>query len=568
MKKLRGSVVLMVVAILGITGFQLYWLKNNYDREKETLQLQTRQAFRQTVVQLQASKLHLDSSMLHVDPAAGSPNVFLRTSASGMAGKTRIQVREPVISVLSLLQDKMRDSMRAVKKTENTIMIRLSSDSGVSRGMMDTILLKQALQNARFDSFLPDPQSIREIHVTRNNTRDLPEVITIGTEKSGGRPATGSRQQADHVKKSYDKANSSNKSSGDSIRISLRGALNGPTNVFRLLYDVDSIYIRDSVKVRELDSAYAKRLKDDRLNVGFAVHRIDSSQQVPDDAVTIGFSKPASFTFSLKNTFGYYARQLKLPVLFSLLLVGITVFSFVTLYRNMRRQQRLSQLKNDFISNITHELKTPIATVGVAIEALRNFNAIHDQQRTEEYLSISQNELQRLNLLVDKVLKLSMFEKKDVELRFEAVDLSGVVQEVVTSMRLQLEKYHATLNMDAPEGMMVSGDRLHLLSVVFNLVDNALKYGGAAPQIRIGVTRENQQVRLEIADNGLGIAPEYREKVFEKFFRVPQGNQHNAKGYGLGLSYVAHVVAMHRGSIRVESEPGKGTTFIVQLPQS
>ncbi len=567
MKKLRGSILLMVVAILGITGFQLYWLKNNYDRERENLQLQTHQAFRQTVTQLQASKLRVDSSMLRGDSSFRLPDIFLRNPAGKQSGKARVVTREPVISVLSLLQEKVRDSLRAFKKTANTIMIRVSSDSAISKMMVDSVLWQRNDPGHRLDSLIADPNSIREVHITRGGAHSDDKMIAIGMADKN--PAGGNDGSQARVRTKSAEVRTDGKSApDDSLRFSIKGTINGPMNVFRILYDVDSLYIRDSVRVNEIDSAYARRLKDEKLDVGFSVIRIDSSKTVPDDAVTIGFSQPTSFTFALTNTFGYYFQQLKLPILFSLLLVGITLFSFITLYRNMLRQQRLSQLKNDFISNITHELKTPIATVGVAIEALRNFNAIHDQQRTEEYLSISQNELQRLNLLVDKVLKLSMFEKKDVELRFEAVDLSGVVQEVVTSMRLQLEKYHATLNMDAPEGMMVSGDRLHLLSVVFNLVDNALKYGGAAPQIRIGVTRENQQVRLEIADNGLGIAPEYREKVFEKFFRVPQGNQHNAKGYGLGLSYVAHVVAMHRGSIRVESEPGKGTTFIVQLPQS
>src|SRR5207342_3927926 len=121
---------------------------------------------------------------------------------------------------------------------------------------------------------------------------------------------------------------------------------------------------------------------------------------------------------------------------FSLFLVGVTVFSFALLYRNLQRQRKLTEIKNEFISNITHELKTPIATVGVAIEALRNFNAINDPQRTKEYLDISQNELQRLSLLVDKVLKLSMFEKKEIELKYENIKIDALVKEVVDTMRL------------------------------------------------------------------------------------------------------------------------------------
>jgi two-component system phosphate regulon sensor histidine kinase PhoR len=260
-------------------------------------------------------------------------------------------------------------------------------------------------------------------------------------------------------------------------------------------------------------------------------------------------------------------EKLKLPVLFSLLLVGITIASFVLLYRNMMKQRRLAELKNEFISNITHELKTPIATVGVAIEALKSFNAIHDPKRTEEYLDISQNELQRLNLLVDKVLKLSMFEKKEVELKYELLNLKDVVDEVMASMRLQIEKYRAIVSLNVEGDCTLQADRLHLLSVVFNLLDNALKYGSENPVIRINLEEQENNIVLQVADNGIGIPAGYKDKVFDKFFRIPHGDTHNAKGYGLGLSYAAHVVKKHKGTITVESETDKGTTFIITLPK-
>ncbi len=231
------------------------------------------------------------------------------------------------------------------------------------------------------------------------------------------------------------------------------------------------------------------------------------------------------------------------------------------------RQRKLAVLKNEFISNITHELKTPIATVGVAIEALKNFNAIQDPQRTKEYLDISSNELQRLSLLVDKVLKLSMFEKKEIDLKFEMMNLKEVVDEVVSSMRLQLEKYHAAVSVTNEGDLNLQGDRLHLISVVFNLLDNALKYSKGNPSIHVDLKEADQHVVLSVTDNGIGIPTEYKDKLFEKFFRVPTGDTHNAKGYGLGLSYVAHVIQKHKGTIIVESQPGIGSKFVITLPK-
>jgi two-component system phosphate regulon sensor histidine kinase PhoR len=203
----------------------------------------------------------------------------------------------------------------------------------------------------------------------------------------------------------------------------------------------------------------------------------------------------------------------------------------------------------------------------VAIEALRNFSASLNPQKTKEYLDISANELNRLSLLVDKVLKLSMFEKKEIELKYEPLDMQQLVDEVTSSMRLQAEKRKACVQVQAEGSTALEGDRLHLVSVLFNLLDNALKYSNEKPQINIGILGAGDKLQLVLADNGIGIAQEYHHRIFEKFFRVPHGNVHDAKGYGLGLSYVSHVVEKHNGTIEVSSEEGRGSRFVITLPK-
>jgi two-component system phosphate regulon sensor histidine kinase PhoR len=206
--------------------------------------------------------------------------------------------------------------------------------------------------------------------------------------------------------------------------------------------------------------------------------------------------------------------------------------------------------------------------VGVAIEALKNFNAIQDPQRTKEYLDISANELQRLGLLVDKVLKLSMFEKKEIDLQFETFDLREVVDEVVASMRLQIEKYQATVSITQTVDTNLQADRLHLLSVVFNLLDNALKYGKEQPLVEIALEGDGGTVQLRIKDNGIGIAPSIKLKYSKNFSGYQQGTCIIQKVYGLGLSYVAHVVQKHHGKIAVDSKPGAGTTIAISIPKN
>ncbi|HTM92037.1 MAG TPA: HAMP domain-containing sensor histidine kinase [Flavisolibacter sp.] len=353
----------------------------------------------------------------------------------------------------------------------------------------------------------------------------------------------------------------------DSLFQKFPGRRDRRERMLQFLFDIDSL--QDSVRIVELDSAYQKHLDDQNLDVNFTIDRVATreTKQPVFNEVTLGFRNPVTYRLQVHNKNAFIFKRIYIPILFSIFLVAFTALSFSLLYRNLLLQNRLSDIKNDFISNITHELKTPIATISVAIEALRNFNANLDARRTKEYLDISSNELQRLSLLVDKVLKLSMFEKKEIDLQYEVLDMKNLVNEVTSSLRLQFEKYGAEVHVNSKGDTTLEGDRLHLVSVIFNLLDNAIKYSDAAPKIGINMTGNEEKVDLVIEDSGIGIPDEYKRRIFEKFFRVPTGNVHNAKGYGLGLSYVAHIIEKHNGTINVESIPGDGSKFVISLPK-
>ena len=476
--------ILMFVTILVVTGFQVYWLKNSYDREKRSLQIKTNVAFQETVRNLQAVKLKWKGNFpgsLHE-----MKRVLIDDDLKQPGAKTKLLPKRQFITLMDAVRDKVKD--------------------------------------------------------TFNYTVDSTVVVSL--EKKG-------------------------KNRADSTPIRIKKSIAGDSNILQIFYDVDSL--QDSLKIPEITAAYQQRLKQELLPVPFSISfadRTGEDDETDFSDVTVGFVHPITYHLELGNTFPYLVKKIMLPILFSVFLVGVTILSFVLLYKNLLRQRRLAELKNEFIGNITHELKTPIATVGVAIEALKNFNAIQDPQRTKEYLDISSNELQRLGLLVDKVLKLSMFEKKEIELQYEAFDLREVVDEVVGSMRLQIERHHAVVSITHEGNTGVRADRLHLLSVVFNLLDNALKYSKEQPAIEIGLKGDDIAIELRIADNGIGIAPEYRTRIFEKFFRIPSGNTHNTKGYGLGLSYVAQVVQKHNGKISVDSKLGGGTTITISIPKN
>lgn len=263
---------------------------------------------------------------------------------------------------------------------------------------------------------------------------------------------------------------------------------------------------------------------------------------------------------------GFILKRIAPQILFSVFLTALTAISFFMLYRNIRTQQRLAELKNDFISNMTHELKTPVTTVGVALEALKNFNGLENPTLTHEYLTIAQNELGRLSLLTDKILKTAIFENKGVDFQPASVNLQKIVEQVLDSMKLVFEKSKAKVSLEKlGNDFQLQGSTVHLTNVVYNLLDNALKYGGQNPEIKIKLIGSGTGITLSVQDNGIGISPEHQKKIFEKFFRVPTGDVHNSKGYGLGLSYVDSVVKAHKGTIEAKSELGNGSTFTIHL---
>jgi two-component system phosphate regulon sensor histidine kinase PhoR len=260
-------------------------------------------------------------------------------------------------------------------------------------------------------------------------------------------------------------------------------------------------------------------------------------------------------------------RKITPEILFSIFLTLLTLVSFALMYRSVRSQQKLMQQKNDFISNVTHELKTPVATVSVALEALQNFNAMDNAKLSEEYLAIAQRELKRLNEMTDKILKASVLEEA-VRITPEPNDLYTITTEVLSNMKMIFQSRNVNVVLEKTgEEFKVHCNKNYLYQLTENLIDNALKYSTDSPQIKVLLTGARNGVTLTVIDNGIGIAEEYHEKIFEKFFRVPTGDIHNIKGYGLGLSFIQNLTTSLGGDIQVSSKPGEGSTFTVFFPK-
>lgn len=253
-------------------------------------------------------------------------------------------------------------------------------------------------------------------------------------------------------------------------------------------------------------------------------------------------------------------------ILFALVLLLSTSAAFYFTYKSLKKQEVLNSLRNDFISNISHELKTPVSTVSVALEALRNFDRKLDPAKSNEYLDIAFNEMKRLDKLISQVLNTSVLEDHGEYLNFEETDLVGLTREVIDSMQAQFAQKGAKAEfLTEQDPLYLKLDRLHIHGVLINLLDNSLKYCQADPVISIGIRSSHSSVILTIGDNGPGIPEEYISRVFDKFFRVPKGDTHNVKGYGLGLSFAELVMKHHSGWISVRNKEGGGCEFILNF---
>lgn len=248
-----------------------------------------------------------------------------------------------------------------------------------------------------------------------------------------------------------------------------------------------------------------------------------------------------------------------------LLLVLIFIFTY-TIFAIIR-QKKLSEMKNDFINNMTHEFKTPVATIMIASEALKDPEIVEDKSRISRLAGIIYDENVRLGNHIERVLSVARLDKKEIQLEYNPVKVNDLIMAVVDSMDLQLKKRGAEIKMNlAATNDVVLGDELHLSNVIYNLIDNANKYSKDAPKISISTKSDRKNLIIEVTDEGIGITKDETKRIFDQFYRVPTGNLHDVKGFGLGLNYVRDIVHQMDGSIKVNSERDKGTTFLVTLP--
>jgi len=250
-------------------------------------------------------------------------------------------------------------------------------------------------------------------------------------------------------------------------------------------------------------------------------------------------------------------------LILTLMIIGI----FIVTLQIILRQKKISQIKNDFINNMTHELKTPISTISLASQMLRDSSVSLSQTTVDHISGVIFDESKRLSNQVEKVLQMAVFNEGQIKLKFSEIDLNKLAETVASNFEIRVVNENGSLKTELmAENPFIQGDEVHITNVIFNLLDNAVKYSSKDPLIELSTENKNGWAIIQIKDHGIGISKEHQTQIFERFYRVPTGNIHNVKGFGLGLSYVYRIDDIHNGKIKVDSTLGKGTRFRLYFP--
>jgi two-component system phosphate regulon sensor histidine kinase PhoR len=302
--------------------------------------------------------------------------------------------------------------------------------------------------------------------------------------------------------------------------------------------------------IKNVDSSTSKQLKP---NEEFALSTTSKSTFLPEgSALTLNFSD-GTLTILKRGLSG---------ILISTLLVLAVISCLFYLLKIIKHQKQLAEVKNDLISNITHEFKTPIATIGAALEGISNFNAIEDKEKTKKYVSMSSQQLTKLNIMVEKLLETATLDSDNLELNKESIDLVELVNALFSRYKIQFQEKTFISDFKL-EQLLVKVDVFHFENALNNIIDNAVKYGG--DMISIVVFKKNKHIEILISDNGNTLTKANKDRIFEKFYRVPKGNTHDVKGFGIGLYYTKTIIDKHDGTIVLDLNPSQ-TTFKISLP--
>lgn len=614
-QRIRWIVALMAIGLLGLVGLQLYWIGSALQLQKEQFAYKVTDALQEVVRTLERQEI-----------------VYLT--------KQRIQAREQQNRLMAIAKKEDKPSLQetdypspSAEKTSKSANHPKPSHHRSLPGMAPAgaVVVQSDVLHP-----LAQPLSPEQMAVVEEFFRQQDELMAVGDWQA----QLAQQQQFDHWVEhvlSAELTRINNQVSQDSIRRAERkrarqrkelsitnsllpksGVPTAPASTSQHRAEEQSHMIKDMLKGLllsdrpiearinrlALDTLLRQALVERGIRIPFA-YAVRTRQQPQFLFTSLGIEaqqfdtkgyKAALFPNNLLETGNYVyvyfptqqefiLNRLGFMSAASVVLILVILACFYVAISTIVRQKKLADIKNDFINNMTHEFKTPISTISLAVEMAQEqlrspaiagvgpgigISAGQDEKsdsRLIRYMSIIRDETRRLGSHVEKVLQMALLDRGEIKLNLSPVNVHDVIEKVLNNLGLQIEQRGGEVDLHfEADREVVEADELHLTNIVYNLLDNALKYSPGTPHITLSTHSLPDGVSITVADKGLGMTKEQASRIFEKFYRVPTGNRHDVKGFGLGLSYVKKIVDQHQGQILVESQPGKGSTFDVFLP--
>ncbi len=557
----------MSIASVGLAGFQYYWVNNALRINEERFEQNVYQSLSNAVTQLEKG----ETSDIFLSFLA--KDTILQSALSQKIDPIEIQVRQRPIQRRrrpSVMDSMMQQPIPQMSQRFR----RLVESRGVDMLLMTDLdnFFANLTPEMAGSIFTPDELEIllqeKEKHLQYLSQIESASTRTFGSGRDGEYIIEYNIPQD-----AFDKIRYTNLKI-DAMNKAWEELLEGQKDI---LLRVDTanvkVLVQNHLKERGIDQPFDLGiLNDDGLVIPISnvkdpenlLYEGSQARLFPSDII----GKENYLLVHFPNKKFHILQQIWLPLLSSLFFIGIVIFCFIYAIRVIIKQKTLSDIKNDFINNMTHEFKTPIATVSLAIEALQDPSlATHDQFRTR-YLGIIKDENKRLGSQVEKVLQAATLDKKDFKLKMEKINIHDILENAKNHVSLQVENKGGHLQYETSiKDPYLEADAFHLSHIINNLLDNAIKYTEGPPEITLKSWDQNGSLYMSIKDNGIGMTKEAIKKIFDKFYRVPTGNLHDVKGFGLGLSYVKTMLEAHKGEITVNSELGKGSEFTLKLPK-
>ncbi len=601
----------MTLALLGVFIMQLYYIKESYKLQSQLFEQDINQVLGAVVSKVQKRNVavHINRKDFQIKTereqgikAQTDTIVAFRVKFKENENIRKLKQQQEIIDYLNLQDSVIRELyVNPQIISEETYKVisspNLGADSAknlnlivedikdfrtgkiVSRRLRSNLPKGQILQNGKL------PDNIR--YVAFDPVTMLPKSITFPSID----PDLALKFKVENAKAEKKYHLELNRLYSDTLVVANLGNLNLIQDVAKELENQDVPLAKRIPSMESLDTLIKSELlsKKITLNYDFWITPANNKHQVvykkkviPDeDTVTENESTFSRVLFgndvATKDPGIIYLRfsgksslifsNMAVTMASSAALLFVLIFIFAYTIFAIIRQKKLSEMKTDFINNMTHEFKTPVATIMIASEALKDPEIVEDKNRIGRLAGIIYDENVRLGNHIERVLSVARLEKKEIKLEYNPVKINELIAAVLDSMNLQLQKRDAVVTMDlSAVNDTVMGDELHLSNVIYNLIDNANKYSASEPKIHLATRSNGKKLYIEVSDEGIGMTKDQAKRIFDQFYRVPTGNLHNVKGFGLGLNYVQDIVTQLGGTIKVQSEKDKGSTFEVTLP--